>query len=100
MRVDKLHRTSLMHAAMNGHAHVVSYFLNLGVGMDQADTSGNTTLHYAVGYGWYYCTKILLDAGADPAVVNDWKVCLSLLSTYFWEFFKFYLMPICHLKGL
>jgi len=63
-----------MHAAMNGHAHVVSYLLNLGVDMDHSDTSGNTALHYAVGYGWYYCTKSLLDAGVDPAVVNDWKV--------------------------
>ena len=68
-----------MHAAMSGHAHVVSYFLNLGIDMDQTDTSCNAVLHYAVGYGWYHCTKVLLDAGADPAVVNDWKVRFNLL---------------------
>ena len=67
-----------MLAAMSGHAHVASYLLNLGVDVDHSDTSGNTALHYAVGYGWYFCTKVLLDAGADPAVVNDWKVKVIL----------------------
>ena len=80
---DKLNRTALTHAAMSGHAHVVTYFVNLGVDIDQTDTSGNAALHYAVGYGWYYCTRVLLDAGADPAVVNDWKVRFSLLVLYF-----------------
>ena len=79
--VDKLKRTALMHASMSGRAHVVSYLLNLGVDADHADTSGNTALHYAVGYGWYYCTKVLLSAGADPAVVNDWKVSIWFTTT-------------------
>jgi len=59
---------------MNGHTHIASYLLNLGVSVDDADSSGNTALHYAVGYGWYFSTKILLEAGADPSVANDWKV--------------------------
>jgi len=63
-----------MHASMNGHAHVASYLLNLGVDVDHSDTSGNTAFHYAVGYGWYHCTTALLHAGANPAVANDWKV--------------------------
>jgi len=76
---DKLNRTALMHAAMSGHAHIMSYLLNLGVTLDHIDSSGNTALHYAVGYGWYYCTKLLLDAGADPSIPNDWKVTIKLI---------------------
>jgi len=76
--VDKLKRTALTQAAMNGHAHIASFLLNQGVNPDQQDTSGNTALHYAVGYGWYFCMKILLDAGANPSVPNEWKVCLLL----------------------
>jgi ankyrin repeat protein len=52
----------------------MSYLLNLGVDIDQPDTSGNTPLHYAAGYGWYFCSKMLLDAGANPSIANDWKV--------------------------
>ena len=64
-----------MHAAMNGHAHIMSYLLNLGVDPNLVDTSGNAAIHYAVGYGWYFCTKVLLDAGADGNIANEWQVC-------------------------
>lgn len=72
---------------MDGHAHIISYLLNLGVEIDTRDTSGNTPLHYAAGYGWYHCTRHLLDAGADPCIANDWKVStvvfVLLLQTHF-----------------
>lgn len=38
---DKLKRTALMHASINGHAHIVSYLLRAGVNMNLADSSGN-----------------------------------------------------------
>ncbi len=71
---DKLKRTALIHAVMNGHAHVASYLLSLGADPNVSDSSGNTAIHYAAAYGWYFCLKLLLDAGADPNKPNDWKV--------------------------
>ena len=59
---------------MNGNAHVASYLLSLGANPDHADNSGNTCVHYAAAYGWYFCLKVLLDAGAQPNTPNDWKV--------------------------
>lgn len=64
----------MMLASMNGHAHIVSLLLSLGCSADDQDSSGNTALHYAAGYGWYFCVKVLLDAGADCSVSNSWKV--------------------------
>lgn len=71
---DKLKRTALMHACMNGSTTVASFLLNLGADPNAADTSGNTCLHYAAAYGWYHCLQLLLKAGADAARPNDWKV--------------------------
>ena len=36
-------------------------------------TLGNTAVHYAAAYGWYFTLQLLLDAGANPNVPNDWK---------------------------
>ena len=72
---DKHKRSALTHSVMNGQAHVASFLLSLGSSPNQQDSSGNSPLHYAVGYGWYFCTKVLLAAGASPNTSNDWKVC-------------------------
>ena len=72
--LDKLARTPLIHAVMNGQAHVASYLLSLGANPNQADSSGNTCVHYAAAYGWYFCLKTLIEAGADPVKSNDWQV--------------------------
>ena len=72
--LDKLKRTALIYAVMSGHAHVASYLLSLGADPNVADTSGNTAIHYAAAYGWYFCVKALFDAGADANAPNDWKV--------------------------
>ena len=71
---DRLKRTALTHAVMNGATNVAGFFLNKGLAPDKADSSGNTNLHYACAYGWYYCVKTLVDAGADVNVANEWKL--------------------------
>lgn len=77
--VDKLKRTALVHAAMSGHGHVVSYLLSIGSHPNIPDSSGNTALHYAAGYGWYFCVKVLLEGGADANAANEWKVRCVIL---------------------
>ena len=59
---------------MCGHSLTLSYFLRLGANPNVCDSSGNSALHYACAYGWYYCVKVLLEAGAQPNVLNDWKL--------------------------
>lgn len=68
-----------MLAAMNGQAHIISFLLSLGCSADDQDSSGNAALHYAAGYGWYFCVKVLLDSKANPNVSNDWKVWTILI---------------------
>ena len=63
-----------MHAAMNGSTSVLSYLLKIGASPNRKDTSGNTPMHYAAAYGWYFCVKMLLENGGDPGPANDWKV--------------------------
>lgn len=74
---DKLKRTALIHAVRDGNANVVSYLLNRGADPNVTDSSGNRAIHYAAAYGWYFCLKALLDAGAEPDPPNDWKVSLK-----------------------
>ncbi|XP_055957133.1 poly [ADP-ribose] polymerase tankyrase [Patella vulgata] len=72
--LDKFKRTALTHAIKNGNTHVASYLLYLGADPNRTDSSGNTLVHYAAAYGWYFCLKLLIkDAGADAAVANHWK---------------------------
>ena len=59
---------------MNGAASVASFLLRKGLDPDGADTSGNANLHYACAYGWYHCAKLLIDAGADVNVANEWRL--------------------------
>ena len=71
---DKFKRTALIHAVRDGAANIASYLLSRGADPNVADSSGNTALHYAAAYGWYFCLKALLDAGAAADAPNDWKV--------------------------
>lgn len=72
---DKFKRTALTHAVMNGSVPVASYLLYLGADPNHADSSGNTLVHYAAAYGWYFVLKLLVnEGGADPKICNDWKV--------------------------
>ncbi|CAL8148360.1 unnamed protein product [Orchesella dallaii] len=71
---DKRGRTAVAHAAMNGHTHVLSFLLRLGVNHMALDSSGNSLLHYATAYGWYFATMLLLEAGCPPNQPNHWKM--------------------------
>lgn len=49
---DKLKRTALTHAVINGQTHVVAMLLRRGASPLKKDTSGNAAAHYAAAYGW------------------------------------------------
>ncbi|KAG4073918.1 hypothetical protein HA402_014123 [Bradysia odoriphaga] len=72
--VDHKGRSALAHAIINGQAHVVSYLLRIGANNLNKDTSGNTLVHYAAAYGWYFCLKLLLESGCPANELNDWKM--------------------------
>lgn len=72
--LDKMKRSALTHAIMNGSANVASYLLYLGADPNRVDSSNNSLVHYAAAYGWYFCLKLLLkDAGAKPDEPNIWQ---------------------------
>ena len=72
--MDKFKRTALTHAIMNGASNVASYLVNLGADVNKCDSSGNSLLHYASAYGWFFCVRLLVDAGCDLDIGNEWKL--------------------------
>lgn len=79
-------KSPLIKAVINGHIHIVSYLLRYGVNPNYKDSSENTALHYACGYGWLNIVKYLIEAGADPNSFNEWKmypVLLAMLKGHF-----------------
>ena len=71
---DRLMRTPTIHASMCGSAHILSYLLRQGTNANAFDSSGNTCIHYACAYGFYFCVSILIEAGAECNPFNDWKL--------------------------
>ncbi|CAG7784766.1 unnamed protein product, partial [Allacma fusca] len=71
---DRRGRTALAHAVISGHAHIVSYLLRFGLNHLTTDSSGNTLLHYAAAYGWYFNAKLLIEAGCPVNCSNLWKL--------------------------
>jgi ankyrin repeat protein len=71
---DRFQRTAIIHAAMCGHVRPLSHLLNMGANPNVVDSSGNSCLHYACAYGWYYAMRAILDAGGHVNVANDWKL--------------------------
>ncbi|XP_059138557.1 poly [ADP-ribose] polymerase tankyrase-like isoform X2 [Physella acuta] len=72
--LDRIKRSALTHAIINGSTNVASYLLYLGADPNRVDSSNNSLVHYAAAYGWYFCLKLLIkDAGAKPDQPNDWQ---------------------------
>lgn len=59
--LKKQKKNALIRATMNGHIHIVSYLLKFGIHPDLSDSSGNTAVHYAAGYGWTHILKFLIE---------------------------------------
>ena len=75
---DRFKRTPLIHACRSGNADIAVYLLNQGADPEEADSSLNTALHYAIAYGWYFCVRALIEAGASINAVNSWQTtCLA-----------------------
>ena len=60
--------TPLMHAASEGHAHVLPLLIEAGAEVDAANDEGETALHIAASCGHEECVRILLRGGADPSL--------------------------------
>lgn len=71
---DKKGRTALTYAVIDGQGHIVSYLLRMGANNQVKDSSGNTLVHYAAAYGWYFIWLLLLETGCPPNEPNDWKM--------------------------
>jgi serine/threonine-protein phosphatase 6 regulatory ankyrin repeat subunit A/serine/threonine-protein phosphatase 6 regulatory ankyrin repeat subunit B len=74
MSKDKFKRIPLHHAIINGNARVASLLLQYGTDWQFPDSSGNTALHYAAGFGQLQCMRLLLEHGADINAHNMWKI--------------------------
>ncbi|CAO2653386.1 Nn.00g027970.m01.CDS01 [Neocucurbitaria sp. VM-36] len=94
LATDFLGRSTLHHLFVNNQrrhncdrdivslTHVVNQYPSL---VNQPDISGNTPLHMALKYAVSHCdiapAEVLLDAGADPSMVNNnGDSCLHILS--------------------
>ncbi|VDK60667.1 unnamed protein product [Anisakis simplex] len=72
---DKLKRTALTHAVLNGQNHIVAMLLRRGASPCTQDSSGNTPTHYAAAYGWFECLEMLAKADSSClAIDNDWHL--------------------------
>ncbi|KAF0720463.1 Aste57867_289 [Aphanomyces stellatus] len=70
--LNKVRRTPLMLAVMNGHVQVAVALLNAGANANAVDSSMNSVMHYAAGYGWLACVKLLHSIDAAAWVQNAW----------------------------
>eukprot|EP00297_Palpitomonas_bilix_P018269 CAMPEP_0113900002 /NCGR_PEP_ID=MMETSP0780_2-20120614/20403_1 /TAXON_ID=652834 /ORGANISM="Palpitomonas bilix" /LENGTH=195 /DNA_ID=CAMNT_0000892349 /DNA_START=282 /DNA_END=869 /DNA_ORIENTATION=+ /assembly_acc=CAM_ASM_000599 len=69
---DEQQRVALHMAAANGDVEVLKVLLAAkGVDVDAANEAKNTPLHYAALNGHAEAVELLLEAGANPAVEND-----------------------------
>ncbi|KAK0724539.1 ankyrin repeat-containing domain protein [Lasiosphaeris hirsuta] len=78
LRQDVRGRDAIMEASLNGHDTVVQILLTWAPGgalaaLAQADSDGNTALHFASSNGNLLVLRTLLAAGADAGRKNVWN---------------------------
>merc|ERR1719433_301609 len=64
--------TPLMHASMEGHAKAVRLLLEENACVHLEDEDGMRPLHFAAAGGSRDCCELLLQARADPRMVDDY----------------------------
>jgi len=69
--VNKTGWTPLHYAATNGHLDVMTLLIDEDAYIDAGSPNGTTPLMMAARYGTAAAVKLLLEAGADPSIVND-----------------------------
>eukprot|EP00928_Gymnodinium_smaydae_P078583 TRINITY_DN62706_c0_g1_i1.p1 TRINITY_DN62706_c0_g1~~TRINITY_DN62706_c0_g1_i1.p1 ORF type:complete len:328 (+),score=91.45 TRINITY_DN62706_c0_g1_i1:100-984(+) len=57
-------------AAQNGHMDLVKFAIENKADVNVQNNKGQTPLHMSVEYDFYFQTKLLMDAGADPKRKN------------------------------
>jgi len=62
-------------AAQNGHVNLIKSLVDKKVSLDVGNKKGNTALHMAIGYDYYYAAKFLIDSGADQNAKNSSDAC-------------------------
>jgi ankyrin repeat protein len=82
-RTDKIDRTALMVASVNGHAAIVKLLLAAGADVDNADKYGWTALIDASGRGHIAVVRALLAAGADVDRATDRGWTALIHASYF-----------------
>lgn len=55
----------------NGHIDVVKELLLRGANVNALNSSGNTPLHMAREYDYFWCCKCLIEANADVDIKNE-----------------------------
>ncbi|XP_077993179.1 NF-kappa-B inhibitor epsilon-like [Glandiceps talaboti] len=63
-------RTALHYAVENGNANLIRFLLHYQAYVDTLTYNGCTPLHLAVGRGYQQGAEILMQAGADAALLN------------------------------
>ena len=66
----------------NGHQEVAKALVAGGCDVNAQNNNGLTALHMSVAYDYYWTSKLLVEAGADPAMVNG-EVHLACPPTFF-----------------
>ena len=58
-------------ATQNGHVDLVKHLIEMPVDVNLQNGTGTTALHMAKAYDYFWCARLLLNSGADPAIKNN-----------------------------
>ena len=70
-RPDKVGCTLMIHAALNGHFHVLTFLMRTSGPTDNANTPSNSASHYATAYRWIECLVPLSELVDEN--INPWN---------------------------